>query len=151
VGHLAADEIAAPARERIAPAGRRVIGHGDWRQEHVRFVGDEPVVAFDWDSLCCGYEPALLGAVAHGFRADWSVAGRRQAPTLDEARAFKRDYEAARGQEFSAEERRLCGASFAYACAYTARCGYAGGGDAREQPGTFQNLLWSERANLLDL
>jgi len=45
----------------------------------------------------------------------------------------------------------LCGATFAYARAYTARCGYAGGGDAREQPGTFQNLLWSERANLLDL
>ena len=145
------DEIAALARRRMTPAGRRVIGHGDWRQEHVRFVGDEPVVAFDWDSLCCGYEPALLGAVAHGFRADWSVAGRRQAPTLDEARAFKRDYEAARGQDFSAEERRLCGDSFAYACAYTARCGHAGGGDAREQPGTFQNLLWSERANLLDL
>ena len=145
------DEIAALARRRMTPAGRRVIGHGDWRQEHVRFVGDDPVVAFDWDSLCCGYEPALLGAVAHGFRADWSVAGRRQAPTLDEARAFKRDYEAARGQDFSAEERRLCGDSFAYACAYTARCGHAGGGDAREQPGTFQNLLWSERANLLDL
>ena len=51
----------------------------------------------------------------------------------------------------AAEERRLCGDSFAYACAYTARCGHAGGGDAREQPGTFQNLLWSERANLLDL
>jgi Phosphotransferase enzyme family len=145
------DEIAALARGRIAPAGRRVIGHGDWRQEHVRFVGDEPVIAFDWDSLCCGYEPALLGAAAHGFRADWSVDGRRQAPTLDEARAFKRDYEAARGQEFSADERRLCGASFAYACAYTARCGYADGGDAREQPGTFQNLLWSERVSLLEL
>ncbi|HZN28085.1 MAG TPA: hypothetical protein VFB88_01875 [Xanthobacteraceae bacterium] len=145
------DEIAALARGRMAPAGRRVIGHGDWRQEHVRFVGDEPVIAFDWDSLCCEYEPALLGAAAHGFRADWSVDGRRQAPTLDEACVFRRDYEAARGQDFSADERRLCGAGFAYMCAYTARCGYAAGGDAREQPGTFQNLLWSERVNLLDL
>jgi Phosphotransferase enzyme family len=146
------DQIAALARKRMAPAGRRVIGHGDWRQEHVHFVGDGPVVAFDWDSLCCEHEPALLGAAAHGFRADWSCSGRRQAPTLDEARAFKRDYEAARGEEFSTDERRLCGASFAYACAYSARCSHTGAdGDAREQPGTFQNLLWSERANLLDL
>src|SRR5262249_4285687 len=54
------DEIASLARQRMAPAGVRVIGHSDWRAEHVRFVGDRPVVAFDWDSLCCQLEPELL-------------------------------------------------------------------------------------------
>jgi Phosphotransferase enzyme family len=145
------DEIARLARAKMRPVGRRVIGHGDWRQEHVRFVGDEPVVAFDWDSLCCRPEPELVGAAAHGFCADWSRADHRQAPSLDEARAFVDDYQAARGAPLSPEERRLCGASFAYACAYTARCGHAGGGDDRERPGSFQHLVWSERTNLLDL
>jgi hypothetical protein len=74
------DEVAALARAQMAPAGRRVIGYADWRQEHVRFIGNEPVVAFDWDSLCCELEPALLGAAAHGFCADWSapIAGKRR-------------------------------------------------------------------------
>jgi hypothetical protein len=129
----------------MAPAGRRVIGHGDWRQEHVRFVGDEPVAAFDWDSLCCEHEPALLGSVAHGFCADWSRNDHRQAPTIEEARAFIADYEAARQPRFTAAERRLCAACFAYSCAYTARCGHAPGGDQREQSGSFQHLLWTER------
>ena len=108
-------------------------------------------MAFDWDSLRCELEPALLGAAAHGFCADWSRANRRQAPTLEEARAFKSAYEEARGTIFSSEERRLCGAAFAYACAYTARCGHAGGADERTRDGTFQHLVWNEREKLLDL
>jgi hypothetical protein len=145
------DELAAVAREQMVPAGKRVIGHSDWRQEHVRFIGDKPVVAFDWDSLCCELEPALLGVVAHGFCADWSRAGRRQAPSIEEARAFKSDYEEARGGMLSPDEGRLCGAAFAYACAYTARCGHAGGADERKIDGTFQHLVWNERARLLNL
>jgi hypothetical protein len=145
------DELAALAREQMVPAGRRVIGHSDWRQEHVRFIGDEPVVAFDWDSLCCELEPALLGIVTHGFCADWSCADRRQAPSIEEARAFRSDYEETRGRMFSPDERRLCGAAFGYACAYTARCGHALGADERKMDGTFHHLVWSERARLLDL
>ena len=145
------DEIAAIAIERIMPAGRRVIGHSDWRQEHVRFIGNAPVAAYDWDSLCCGPEPTLLGIVAHAFCADYSRRGHRQAPTIEEARAFKSDYEAARGRAFTPDESRLCGAAFAYACAYTARCVHAQGKDGRAAPGTFHHLLWTERENLLQL
>jgi hypothetical protein len=145
------DALAARARARMAPAGNNVIGHGDWRQEHVRFLGDRPVAAFDWDSLCCQREPALLGSVAHGFCADWSLSEHVQAPSLAEARAFIADYEAARGFPFDPAERRLCAASFAYSCAYTARCGQALGADDRDKPGTFQHLVWTERENLLEL
>jgi hypothetical protein len=145
------DAIAGLARERMAPAGALVIGHCDWRQEHVRFVAERPVAAFDWDSLCCELEPALIGAVAHGFCADWSQIQHTQAPTLEEARAFVADYETARGCSFSKAERQLCTAAFAYACAYTSRCGHALGKDERGQPGTFQHLLWTERENLLNL
>jgi hypothetical protein len=145
------DDVAKRARERMRAVGNRVIGHKDWRVEHVRFLANTPVVAFDWDSLCCEREPALIGVVANGFCADWSRGDNRQAPSLDEARAFIRDYERVRGEMFSAEERRLCGACLAYASAYTARCGHAGGRDERETPGTFQHLVWSERANLLEV
>jgi hypothetical protein len=145
------DEIARLARERMVPAGAPVIGHCDWRQEHVRFVADRPVAAFDWDSLCRDLEPALIGTVAHGFCADWSQPEHRQAPTLEEARAFVADYEAAGGHPFSKAERRLCAAAFAYACAYTSRCGHALGRDERGDLGTFQHLLWTERTTLLEL
>jgi hypothetical protein len=144
------DDVAQRARERMSPAGNLVIGHADWRAEHVRFLADKPVLAFDWDSLCREREPALIGAVAHGFCADWSQGDNRQAPSLDEARAFVRDYERARGNMFSAEERRLCSACLAYASAYTARCVHAGGGDGRGTPGTFQHLVWSERHNFFE-
>lgn len=145
------DEIAADARRRLQPAGARVIGHADWRQEHVRFVGERIVAAFDWDSLCCDREPILLGAAAHAFCADWSQDAHMQAPSLQEARAFVGDYEHARGSPLPLPERRLCGAAFAYACAYTARCGHALGEDSRGEVGTFQHLVATEGANLLSL
>lgn len=145
------DELAANARLRMIPAGRRVIGHGDWRAEHVRFEGDAALVGFDWDSLQKGSEPALVGSTAHGFCADWSKNGHVQAPTLDEARAFVADYEAARGSPFTRAERSLCGASFAFAVAYTSRCGHASGVDARHVPGNFQHLLASEGGRLFEL
>jgi Phosphotransferase enzyme family len=145
------DAVAMLARDRMTPAGALVIGHSDWRQEHVRFEGDTPIAAFDWDSLCRQREPALLGIVAHAFCADWSDSNRRQAPSMEEARAFVAEYEVARERRFSAAERRLCGASFAYSCAYTARCGHALGRDERGVDGTFQHLVWTQRENLLDL
>jgi hypothetical protein len=46
---------------------------------------------------------------------------------------------------------RTCSGVFAYACAYTARCGHALGVDEREVPGTFQHLVHSEGRRLLSL
>jgi len=145
------DRIAREARERIQCVGRTVICHGDWRAEHVRFEGDEIVVAFDWDSLCSVAEPWILGTTAHMFCADWSRDDVAQAPTLAEARAFVGDYEAARGQAFTREERRACGAAFAYSIAYTARCGHSAGVDIRSEPGNHQYLIATEGFRLLDL
>jgi hypothetical protein len=145
------DEIAVLARSRMNPSGKRVIGHCDWRQEHVRFGGDEIVVAYDWDALVCDFEPILVGTTAHAFCADWSQPNRKQAPTLEEARAFKQEYELLRGSSFSRDEIQLFAAFFAYACAYTARCGHAIGADERDKPGSFQHLIWQERERLLDV
>lgn len=144
------DDIAAAARERCS-AGELVIGHTDWRAEHVRLAGDAVAVAYDWDSLARDREPAIVGSCAHGFTADWSRTGRAQAPTLDEARAFVADYEAARGTPFERAERAACAAMFAYACAYTARCEHARGADERDVPGTWQHLVARHGRELLAL
>jgi hypothetical protein len=145
------DELAREARRRMVPAGARVISHGDWRAEHVRFEGERISIAYDWDSLCTTWEPAAVGAAAHMFCADWSCDDVAPAPTLDEAIAFVGDYEAERGEPFTSEERRLCGAAFGYAVAYTARCGHAAGVDIRDRPGNHQHLIHRHRTALLDL
>lgn len=145
------DRIAHEARERVQPVGRTVMCHGDWRAEHVRFEGDELVLAFDWDSLCSVAEPWILGTTAHMFCADWSRDDIAQAPTLAEARTFVADYEAARGKAFTREERRACGAAFAYSVAYTARCGHSAGVDIRSEPGNHQYLIATEGLRMLDL
>jgi hypothetical protein len=96
------DALAAQARAALAPVrpGRIVLGHGDWRAEHLRFDAGRVVLAYDWQSLCRCEEAALVGFSAHAFCADWSRDDPRQAPTLDEARAFVADYERARRAPF---------------------------------------------------
>jgi hypothetical protein len=145
------DALARLARPHMLPVGQLVLGHSDWRAEHLRFEGERPVAAFDWDSLCKSHEPELVGFSAHAFCADWSRAGHTQAPTLAEARAFVADYEAARGAAFDTVERRALGAAFAYSVAYSSRCGHAFGKREREQPGTFHHLLTSHGEQLLEL
>ena len=145
------DALATLARGRMTGVGRVVLGHGDWRVEHVRFEGDVVAVAYDWDSLCKGTEPALVGFTAKAFCADWSRSNYASAPTLDEARAFVADYEQARGVSFDPDERAACAAAFAYSVAYTSRCTHALGRDDRQTPGTFQHLLAHHGATLLNL
>jgi len=48
-----------------------VIGHFDWRIEHVRLDDGRIVTSYDWDSLNAEREPVLVGATAHAFTADW--------------------------------------------------------------------------------
>jgi hypothetical protein len=149
-GAEAMDVLAREARTRFHPAGDLIIAHGDWRAEHVRFEGPTLVLAYDWDSLSLDYEAALVGYTAHAFCADWGPSAKGSpAPTLAEARAFVADYETARGHAFADDERVLCGAAFAYSCAYTARCAHALGG--RDEPGSFGALVTTEGARLLDL
>jgi hypothetical protein len=145
------DALAAAARVALGPVGRIVLGHGDWRVEHFRFAGGRVVLAYDWQSVCRCAEAAVIGFAAHAFCADWSRDDPRQAPTLAEARAFVADYESAREAPLERDERRLCGAAFAYSVAYTARCGHAGGYRGRDVAGTFHHLLAEHGAELLAL
>jgi len=118
------DRLAAEARRRLDEhvAGEPVVGHGDWRVEHLRFVDGALSAVYDWDSLAVGPEPVFAGAAAHAFTADWSIEGHQSIPTIEESLAFVAEYEAARGAPFSDSERRAALSGLVAAMAYSARC-----------------------------
>jgi len=132
-----------------ASAGR-VVGHFDYRVEHLRFDGGRVVATFDWDSLHFERLPVLLGALAPHFTADWQREDIVRAPTLDEMRAFVTDFEVARGQPFSAVERWLLSASCVYSMSYTARCNHASNPREEGWNGDLRPMLRAHGRALLD-
>lgn len=154
----------------LAAIGRRegrvaepVLGHYDWRVEHLRFAGGELCAVYDWESLGVGPEPVLVGSAAHAFTADWSLDSPSRAPRLADCLAFVADYEAARGAPFGPTERKQLNAALVYALAYTARCEHSDDltafgsrpalrGPRRSVPaGSFRALLAEHGAELLGL
>jgi hypothetical protein len=138
------DRIATTARERRdrEPAGEEVVGHTDWRAEHLRFDGGRLSAVHDWDSVTVLPEPALVGSAAHAFPANWALPEPPPTPTRDEALAFVADYEAAReGGPFTAEEGERARAALVYTMAYTARCEHS---DERTDVGRRAPAPWSE-------
>jgi hypothetical protein len=104
-------------------AGDEVVGHADWRAEHLRFAAGRLSAVHDWDSLAVGREPALVGSVAHMFTANWAAPDGPHMPTKKEALRFVADYESARDRgPFGDREREVARAGLVYAMAYTARC-----------------------------
>jgi hypothetical protein len=122
------DELAIEARRRLdeLPDGDPVVGHGDWRVEHLRFADGALSAVYDWDSLAVAPEPVFAGAAAHAFTANWSIEGHACIPTVEESLAFIGDYEAARGAPFSASERRVARSALVATMAYSARCEHCG-------------------------
>jgi len=116
------DAIATRAARACDACGDRVIGHSDWRAEHVRVEAGRLSAVYDWDSLSIAREPIIVGQAAHAFTMDWENPQRQQLPTLAEALGFIADYEAARGAAFSRAERRAARAALVSTMAYTARC-----------------------------
>ena len=102
--------------------GERVLGHADWRVEHLRFDAGRLVAVHDWQSLGVAPEPALAGYAAHSFTADWSAEPHPPVPSAEEGLAFLADYERARGGPFDETERTSARAALVYAAAYGARC-----------------------------
>ena len=110
-----------------------VLGHADWRVEHLRFDYEPRIVAtYDWDSLAVRPEPELVGISAHGFTADWTLNNVRRIPGPEDILAYVAEYERARGRTFSVSERRVVFAPCVYWIAYGARCEHARDSDTRE-------------------
>jgi hypothetical protein len=136
------DEFAKRARRVETRGSPAVLGHGDWRVEHLRFLEGTIVATYDWDSLVFRAETELVGGSAHGFTADWSLPGARRIPGADDIRAYVADYEERRGQSFSRRERRSILASCVYSIAYGARCQHSlAPAKVEWEPDTFPYLL----------
>jgi Ser/Thr protein kinase RdoA (MazF antagonist) len=118
------DALARAANEQLDRLARGpvVLGHGDFKLEHLRFRGGAVSAVHDWDSLGIGPEPVLVASAAYAFTADWSREDYRCVPTLDESRSFIADYERARGTPFTPEERQVIAAGMVGFLAYGARC-----------------------------
>ncbi|PYE55702.1 phosphotransferase [Deinococcus yavapaiensis] len=117
------DTLARRARALLdADPGRRVIGHHDWRREHLRVRQGRLCAVYDWDSVGRFAEPVLVAGAARTFTVDWSRVGQRQYPTLEQMHEFLDAYETARGRPFSRDERAHFRAALVYGAAYTARC-----------------------------
>lgn len=146
------DAIAARAAASCDTAGDRVVGHSDWRAEHVRVESGRLSAVYDWDSLSIAREPIVAGQAAHGFTMDWENPKRQQLPTLEEALGFLTDYQAARGAAFSRAERRAAQAALIYTMAYTARCEHSDatrGGATAVPEGTARAFLRTHADALL--
>jgi hypothetical protein len=101
--------------------GEQVIGHLDWRVENLRI--DRTLVAiFDWDSVAVCPEPALVGMTSSSFTSEWNDPAIDPYPSAAEMDAFVTDYEGAKGEAFTPDERRYLEAARVYRLAYGARC-----------------------------
>jgi hypothetical protein len=144
------DAFAERARQAEAHGGKPVIGHADWRVEHLRFQDGKIVATYDWDSLAFCPETELVGISAHAFSADWSLEGIRHIPAADDIRAYVTDYEQARGRPFSKHERNSLYATCVYCIAYGARCMHSLDPGKREwEENTWPYLLRADGEALL--
>lgn len=117
------DEQAWAAKEVLArAAGALTFGHADWRAEHLRFVGEQLVATYDWDSAARDREPVFVGIAAHLFTTNWQSPALHRLPSVRELVEFVDDYEAARAERFDGAERAAVDAALTHALAYSARC-----------------------------
>jgi Ser/Thr protein kinase RdoA (MazF antagonist) len=94
----------------------RVIGHGDWEAQNLRWRHDEPYVVHDWDSLCWLPEAAIAGAACGAFA---SFEQPTLAP-LDSSAAFLDAYQHARSRSFTREENEVAWAASLWLPAHNA-------------------------------
>jgi hypothetical protein len=100
------DHIAARAKEVVDGFNDRVVvGHADWSVKHFRFEAGRICAVFDWDSLRLDKETTIVGTAAATFPATWYIRVSSRAPSPDEMRLFIEEYEEARGEPFTAQER----------------------------------------------
>jgi hypothetical protein len=127
------DALAERARDASLHSGPAVIGHADWRLEHVRFENDRVSASYDWESISPMSETQLVGLTASHHTTDWSSYAPGRVPTVDAVRAFIADYEDARGRPFSKSEHASMRAMSVYASAYGSRCQHALAPDTRPE------------------
>ena len=137
--HRVSIDLSVPGGEWIdarAVASQRLIrasdlplmaAHTDWSVKNALFADDHRIAAIlDWDSLMQASEAEMVGRAAAEFTVG-SPQGS-STPSREEATAFVRAYEAARGRAFDAVEQRVINASADYLLAQVGRHGHTGPG-----------------------
>jgi len=126
------DAIAQRARAASVHTGEAVVGHADWRIEHLRFENDRVSASYDWESISPMAETQLVGLTASHFTTDWTSYAPGRVPTVEAVEAFVADYESLRGMSFSRAEHTAIRAMATYATAYGSRCQHALAPETRE-------------------
>ena len=110
-------EIAGLVRKRLQSAVLpRILGHGDWEAQNLRWENGRPHAVLDWDSLAWLPEAALVGAAAGAFA---SASAPTLAP-LTSSEAFLAAYQNERGR-FSKEELEVAWAASLWPALHNAR------------------------------
>lgn len=95
----------------------RVLGHGDWETQNIRWEDGRPWSVYDWDSLVFLPEAAIVGAASGAFAS-------AEVPTLApiaSSRTFIDSYESARGRTFTEDEREIAWAASMWPALHNAR------------------------------
>jgi Phosphotransferase enzyme family len=96
------DRVATAVRSYLlAYTGNRVIGHGDWHPENLRWRGSELVAVHDWDSIICQPEPAIAGFAAVSFLG---IDARGPMATVEDSASFLDAYQQARGLRWTPDD-----------------------------------------------
>ena len=110
-----------------------LAAHSDWGTKNALFREGQLRAILDWDSLERASEAGMVGRAAAQYTAQWEFPAAL-APTREEATAFVREYQAARGRTFTADERAVVNAAADYLLAQIAR-------QERGVDGEYQRLL----------
>src|SRR5437870_2313642 len=94
-----------------------VVGHSDWESQHLRWIGGEVHVVYDWDSVCALPEATIVGLASAMF----PMSTETPAPSLAETSDFIGAYAIARGHLWAREEQELAWAASVWVMAYNAK------------------------------
>jgi hypothetical protein len=94
----------------------RILGHGDWESQNLRWQGERLYAVHDWDSMAWLPEAALVGAACGAFA---SIEQPTLAP-LDSSAAFLEAYQSARSRRFTDDERQVAWAASLWLPAHNA-------------------------------
>jgi Phosphotransferase enzyme family len=96
------DMAAVRCRERLSRyRAPRVIGHGDWHVDNVRWSGGKLLVVHDWDSVVSQPEAVIAGMAGGIFPA---AGGSWQAATIQESEQFLTAYIQARSRGWTPDD-----------------------------------------------
>ncbi len=108
-------DAAVRARRRLLAAGLpRVLGHGDFEAQNLRWHGQQVWAVHDWDSLAWHPEAALVGAASGAFASD----GPPTLAPIESSEVFLVAYQDVRGRSFSPAEQEIAWAASLWMAAY---------------------------------